>query len=193
MLGAEDGIRTRDPHLGKVRRSVGLRRLVTLSRAFPVGFSAGSAESAPFLDGWFIALNEPGFADSPPDDRDPAEADSPSNLVRRPARTTETSRRPPSALTYASSTSIVTFRDFSIATIRGCETPICSASSRRDTPARSRRPVRPAARRSSSSISATRFAAPSTEKDLLFPVLQNHDYLSRFVVDFSGLSPPNIY
>ena len=118
----EDGIRTRDPHLGKVRRSVGLRPLVPLSSVFPVDSSADSAESARFREPWFNALNEPGFADSPPDDRDPAEADSPSNLVRRPARTTETSSRPPSALTYASSTSIVTFRDFSIATIRGCET-----------------------------------------------------------------------
>ena len=51
--------------LAKVRRSVGLRRLVPLSSAVPVGSSADSAESARFREPWFSALNEPGFAESP--------------------------------------------------------------------------------------------------------------------------------
>ena len=96
-----------------------LRRLVPLSRVFPVGFSADSAESARFRERWFNALNEADLAES-----SRGVVGSPSKRVRRPSRTTDTSRRPPSALTYASSTAIVTFLDFSIATIRGCETPM---------------------------------------------------------------------
>ncbi len=119
LLGAEDGIRTRDPHLGKkeAMTSVGLRPLVPLSRVFPVGFSADSAASARFRERWFNALNEPGFAES-----SRRVVDSPSNRVRPPPRTTDTSSRPPSALTYASSTSIVTFLDFSSGRRRGCAT-----------------------------------------------------------------------
>ena len=66
--------------------SVGLRRLVPLIRVFPVRFSADSAESAGFRERWFNALNEADFAESSRD-----VVDSPSNRVRRPARTTETS------------------------------------------------------------------------------------------------------
>ena len=65
--------------------------MVPLSRVFPVGFSADSAESVRFLERWFNALNEAGFAESSRD-----VVDSPSNRVRRPARTTENlvDRRP---------------------------------------------------------------------------------------------------
>ncbi len=159
--------------------SVGLCHLVPPSRVFPIGFSADSAESARFLERWFNALGELDFAES-----SRGVVDTPSKRVRRSARTTDTSRRPPSALTYASSTPIVTFLDFSIATIRGCDTPMRSASSRCVTPARSRNAVIPAANRSSSSILATRFAAPSTLRTFFFPTFQTHDRFA-FLVDFS--------
>ena len=44
MPGAEDGIRTRDPHLGEAVVCVFLAPFAPLSRVFPVGFSADSAE-----------------------------------------------------------------------------------------------------------------------------------------------------
>jgi hypothetical protein len=67
---------------------------------------------------------------------------------------------PPTAVTYCSRTSKVTLRERSIAAMRGWLTPSRWASSRWESPARSRSAVRPAARRSSSSMTATRSDAP---------------------------------
>ena len=102
----------------------------------------------------------------PPDKRTWAHFDetAPMSLVRRPPRFDKNLQLTTKRAFKASSTSIVMLCDRSIAAIRGCETPIDSASSRCDRPARSRMAVRPAARRSSSSISATGFAAPSARR-----------------------------
>ncbi len=88
----------------------------------------------------------------------------PRRSIRRPPCTTVSSSEPPSACTYWSRTSIVTLRDCSMAATRGWDTPMRFASSRWESPASSRRAVRPAARRSSSSIAATRSFAPSTAR-----------------------------
>src|SRR5687768_16767757 len=55
--GADDGIRTRDPHLGKVVNSVRRVCSCALSRLLSAGSSAQSVETAPFRARWFNALN----------------------------------------------------------------------------------------------------------------------------------------
>jgi hypothetical protein len=57
VFRAEDGIRTRDPHLGKGMEP--LRRLspTPLSSIFSASFSAEPAELAHFRCAWFNALN----------------------------------------------------------------------------------------------------------------------------------------
>ncbi len=65
LLGAEDGIRTRDPHLGKAVEPFRPVGLTPLSSIFSSGFSAEPAESAQFRCAWFNALNRYRTAASP--------------------------------------------------------------------------------------------------------------------------------
>ena len=64
-IGAEDGIRTRDPHLGKAVLRVLLVLCAPLSCSVSGCLSAESVELLPVLTQWFNALNEADFAESP--------------------------------------------------------------------------------------------------------------------------------
>ena len=61
ISGADDGIRTRDPHLGKETHLLRQDRCTPSSRLSSVCSSAQSAESAPLHRFTFNALNLCGF------------------------------------------------------------------------------------------------------------------------------------
>ena len=172
-FGAEDGIRTRDPHLGKVMSSIGLRPLVPLSRFFPVGFSADSAELARFRERWFNALNEPDFAESPRATVLAAGVDSPSSRVPWPTRTTENLE----SITTCAYICVEHIGGHifvsSFATMPGGGASSCSASSQCEVTAGSRSALRPTANRSSTFDLCGALGGTINTKDVLFPMLQN--------------------
>ena len=59
FTGADDEIRTHDPHLGKKKAMVVIAKVMPCppSRLFSASLSAQSAESAPVRPSWFNALN----------------------------------------------------------------------------------------------------------------------------------------